>query len=95
MSLRTSFAPRLPGARRVLYTQTEGVELMSYEVDATIAQAQLFHREALGKAGYQELSPGNFQRGVDLLKVSARSTGEGLSISVLHRKQVGPPSPLR
>ena len=84
-----SFAPRMPGAHRVLYSQTEGVELMSYAVDATSAQAELFHREALGKAGYQELSPGTFQRGVDLLKVSTRNTEEdGLSIIVLHRRQV-------
>jgi hypothetical protein len=88
------FAPLMPGAKRQLQTQTEGVDVLYYVATGTAADVQRFHADVLGKAGYKETSPGVFQRRDDVLKVSATPrTGGEVAVQVLHRRAIEGASP--
>jgi hypothetical protein len=85
-----AFAPVMPGARAVLRTNTEGTSILQYSVKASPEEARRFHAQELTKAGYQQVEPGVYQRGDEVLRVGARPLGDGeVAVSVTRMRDVG------
>lgn len=89
MNKEDAFAPVMPGASGVLVSRTESTAVLQYSVKAGPDEARKFHVQTLGKEGYREVEPGVFQRGADVLRVTARPLGDGeLAVVVVKMKDV-------
>ena len=72
-----TFTPVMPGAKAVLQTRTEGTAVLQYSVKAGLEEVRQFHAQALAREGYRVVEPGVFQRGEDVLRVTARPFESG------------------
>ncbi|MFL5344457.1 MAG: hypothetical protein ACJ8AT_06675 [Hyalangium sp.] len=91
---KDAFAPVMPGARAVLQTHTEGSSVLQYSVKASREAVLKFHAQTLGSAGYREVDPGVFKRGVDVLRVTTQPSEDGEVVVVVVKLQdvLGPRS---
>jgi hypothetical protein len=78
------FAPVMPGSTGLVVSRTEGAETLSYRAKATVEQARAFYAEVLGRDGYSQPLPMQFERQIDVLTVHARPVGDQVSVSVIH-----------
>src|SRR5450432_2951367 len=78
------FAPLMPGAKEMIVTTSEGIEAVSYRVEASADQVKHFYADVLGKAGYTEKSNGQFERASEILRIRVRASERDASVSVLH-----------
>ncbi|MFL5318507.1 MAG: hypothetical protein ACJ790_02550 [Myxococcaceae bacterium] len=65
-----SFAPVMPNAAGMATAQLEGMQTLSYEVQATPAEIKAFYRSELAKMGYREVEELGFQKGADRLTLN-------------------------
>ncbi|MBI3184495.1 MAG: hypothetical protein HYZ28_20355 [Myxococcales bacterium] len=85
------FAPIFPGATGVVRTNVESMRAITYAAKASEKDVFDFYRAVMGKAGYQEESPGAFRRGSELIAVQAKSGEKKGELSVLVTSRAAPP----
>jgi len=74
------FAPLMPGAKNVLLSTTEGAELVTFRVRASVKEVRAFYGETLGEAC------------AAALELRARQAGEWAAVS-LKKRGGDPPAP--
>lgn len=71
------FAPTFPGAKGVMRTNLEGLQLIGFTAKAEDKEVHAFYRQTLGSVGFEETGEGEFRRGGDLIRVQlTRQLGE-------------------
>ncbi|MCP3099040.1 hypothetical protein LZ198_09155 [Myxococcus sp. K15C18031901] len=85
-SAASSLAPVYPGGKGLLQTQMEGARTLVYSVVAKAADVEVFYRDTLAEAGFQEVDPLVFQSSQDILQVRLTPAKDGaLSVVVVRR----------
>jgi hypothetical protein len=89
------FAPVFPGAKNVMVTRSEGVDLLHYRTTASADAIDAFNADAMRKAGYaRDAKSGarGFRRGGEVLEVTLKpAAGGSTDVLVVHRMAIEAP----
>lgn len=82
-----TFAPVMPAARSVMVARTEGVLLGTYRVKASAAEVRGFYAETMRKAGWSLAAPDRFERGAELVQLTAVAKGGECVVTLSYRER--------